>query len=559
MLARLGGLRQGATVVATAIVVGYVSFIGGQPPALRAALLAIVTAIEQHRQRCPRSGPLFATVAFAVLILDPWAVTDLGAWLSVTALWGATAAVRWSDRALGDGHWWRLVAGSTGATIATAPVTTAIFGAVPLAGVALNLVAIPLTALAVPAAAVSLIVDPVSQGLAGIFAAGGGTLLALLEWIATRGAAVPGVAVTFGPGLGPGLVVAGLVAGVVWACGSRQTAREASRRLLWGGAVAVTLHGLVFWLPRGDRGSRVTLHFLDVGQGDAALVETPRGEWVLIDAGPADERSDAGRRVIVPYLRRHGVRRLAAIVISHGHRDHLGGLVSVAAAVPVDRVLEPGVEIRDREYLATLDSLLDRGVPWLPLRAGARFAIDGVEFEVLHPSRGWAGFGEDLNEDSAVLRLRAGPFAAIFPGDAGFPVEQLIAGEVGRVNLLKVGHHGSRTATGSPWLDRIAPQLAVVSVGRNRYGHPSPEALERMAAAGTDLWRTDRDGTVVVTVGATFVEVGGGRRRVRYPLDRERRTKHGDSRRSGRHDRAIHPRSGAALPRGDRRAIEPSL
>lgn len=520
LILRAAGLGRHAAVGAAIVVVGYVIFVGAAPPAVRAALLAIVLAIERYRQRNPSSGALFATVAFGVLLIDPWAVTDLGAWLSVTALWGATAASRWSDRALGESQWWRVIAGSIGATLATAPLTAWVFGTVPVAGVLLNLVAIPMTAFAVPAVIVSLIVGPLVPMVSGAFAAGGGTLLAALELLAVHGGAAPGAALVFEPGFWPALVASGGVVTAVVVFGNRHTAREAARRLLWIGAVGGALHSLVAWLPVAHTGSRLTLHFLDVGQGDATLIETPAGRWMLIDAGPSDRQFDAGRRVIVPYLRRQGVRRLEAVFLSHGHRDHYGGLEAVLDAMPVGRIFEPAVRIPDPGYLALLDGIADREIRWSPFRAGARLAIDGVLVEALHPDTTWSDWELDLNEDSSVLRITAGNFQALFPGDAGFPVEAALAPRLGPAELLKVGHHGSRTASGEVLLGALRPAVAVVSVGaRNRYGHPTPEALGRLAAAGAATWRTDQDGTVTVQVEDTFMVIRSRRGRATYPIN----------------------------------------
>jgi competence protein ComEC len=137
----------------------------------------------------------------------------------------------------------------------------------------------------------------------------------------------------------------------------------------------------------------------------------------------------------------------------------------------------------------------------------------------LHPDTTWAGWGTDLNEDSIVLRVRAGRFEAVLGGDAGLPVESLLRGRVGRAEVLKVGHHGSRTATGSRWLAEIRPSVAVVSVGANRYGHPAPAALARLDSAGADVWRTDREGTITVVVESSRMQVRGRNRAVWYPLD----------------------------------------
>ena len=264
------------------------------------------------------------------------------------------------------------------------------------------------------------------------------------------------------------------------------------------------------WLS-ADEGSGLALHFLSVGQGDAALIRTPSGRWILVDAGPADERSNAGRDVVLPFLVRHGVRRLAAFVLSHAHRDHVGGAPAVLRQVPADLILDPAEPVAEPHYFELLDLAAERGYRWRPARAGDSLLIDGVLLTVLHPDTTWPRWHDDLNDDSAVLLVRSGAFEALLAGDLGVRAESLLAGRIGRVDLLKVGHHGSRGSSGTDWLRELEPRAAIVSVGANRYGHPAPEALERLSGAHAEVWRTDRDGTVTVTVAESTMTVRGRR------------------------------------------------
>jgi competence protein ComEC len=502
--------RERAGLGAAAFAVAYAGFLGWPAPAARAAALTAILAVERARQRQPLATALLATTGLAVLLFDPWAVLDLGAWLSVAALWGAMTFSRWSDRRLGRGPVTRMLASSLGATLATAPVTAAALGTVALAGVGLNLVAIPLAALVVPAIVASLLLGMVATSVAGPLAAGAGLGLGLLQELARWGAAIPG-----GHLVVPGTAVSALpwvslLIAALWVI-DRTTRPEAVRRSAWLGIAA-----LWAWLAvalasglrgRPDEGSGLTLHFLDVGQGDAAVIRTPGGHWLLVDAGPRTPGSDAGRSVVVPFLRRHGVRRLDAVVVSHAHADHLGGVPSVLDRIPAGEVLEPGLSTPDPLYTGFLSQLDEQGEPWVPARRGDRFVIDSVRFRVLHPDTLWTEWGLDLNENSVVLLVEYREFRAVLSGDAGLPAESLLAGQVGRVNLLKVGHHGSRGATGSAWLRELRPQEAVISVGENRYGHPSPEALARLSAAGAEVWRTDLDGPIELRTDGTTMTI----------------------------------------------------
>jgi competence protein ComEC len=240
---------------------------------------------------------------------------------------------------------------------------------------------------------------------------------------------------------------------------------------------------------------------------------------VVIDAGPRDERFDAGASRVVPLLEREGADAIDVLIASHAHLDHVGGFGAVLSALPVGSVVEPAAPGTDSTYREMLGVVAASGAAWDPARRGERFLVDSVEFTVLHPDTAWSGWGLDLNDDSVVLLVRYGAFRAIFMGDAGEAPEAVLRGRVGHVDLLKVGHHGSRTASGSAWLRELSPTVAILSVGsRNRYGHPSPDALQRLGAQHATIWRTDQEGTVTVVTDGHHVEVRGRSRRFGFDV-----------------------------------------
>jgi competence protein ComEC len=491
--------REGAWIVATLLGVGYVAWLGWPPPATRAAALAVLLCVARLRQRAIRWDALLAATSLAVLLVDPWAIADLGAWLSVLSLGGATAAVRWSDLRVGRGTVVRTLSGSIGATVATAPVTAGALGSVSIAGVLFNFVGIPLAAIAVPAVLAAVLLFPLWEGGAMALAAGGATLLGALDRLAALGAGLPlghFITDTEWAGAWPWAALFGAAS---WCISSRATGMVAlTRGMALAGAALWTTFASELWssLP-GERPPGLALTFLDVGQGDATLITTPRGGAILVDAGPAGNGPDAGRKVVAPWLLRQGIRRLDAVILSHAHLDHYGGIPAVLDRVGVERFLEPGQPVNDPGYLSLLDRVEEEGAKWGALRRGDTLRVDGVELIVLHPDAGWGEWGLDLNEDSAVLLLRYGDFEAVLAGDAGLPAERLLGGWVGDIEVLKVGHHGSAGSTGVEWLAELRPEVAVISVGRgNRYRHPSGEALARLAASGAEVWRTDEGGTV---------------------------------------------------------------
>lgn len=537
--------RHVAEATAAAIALGYVAFLGWPAPAARAGWVLALIAWSRWRQRKVDAIALLASSSLLVVLSDPLSVASVGGWLSAAALAGAIIVTRWGDRAIGRGAGWRTLAASIGATLGTAPIAAMVFGQVALIGIVLNFVAIPLVALAVPAILVALIIVPVAPTMASAFAASGGMLLAAVERLAEVGAVVP-----FGRWIGePGgraMVVWSIVLLAAWLLiNGRATIREAGRRAAWG-AVTAGWIWLVIAVGSVRESGRLTLDFLDVGQGDAIAIRTPHGRWVVVDAGPAGTGSDAGRRIVVPHLRRHGARRVDLFVLSHAHRDHVGGASAIARAMPVGLALEPGITFADEAYLEWLGVVREEGTRWRVARAGETWTIDGVAFRVLHPASAWDGSGIDLNEDSIVLEVRYGDFVTVLTGDAGIPAEAAWAAEVAGATVLKVGHHGSRGATGDSLLERLHAQAAIISLGRNRYGHPAPETLARLARAGVPVWRTDAGGTVHVSTDGHAVEVRNARARATFEVSRRTRPRRRRARTNpGDHPRTIHPRPGA--------------
>jgi competence protein ComEC len=537
-----GAMRLPTTVGAFAsllLILAYVATLGAPAPAVRSAVMLLTVMLSSAWQR-----PLHEWTALAlgatIPTVQPLIVLDLGWQLSVSGMAALVAARamlrRWHRYAVsrpassragvrgaaygavrGAQRWlvtrrgvsrWLVRETITGgvATLVTAPLIAWTFGRVSLLAPITNLLAGPVVAFLQPALFLALLVSPV-EPLAQLIADASTLPIALLDRIARVVSSWPFAVLHVAPTL-----LAALGAGVASMAVVRATA--ARRAGGWLRLAAASLTAAV-WLPvwsppLGGSAGMLEVHMIDVGQGDAFALRTPRGRWVLLDAGPSWDGGDAGRRAVVPYVQRIG-GAVALLVLSHAHEDHVGGAASVITALDPQQWWEPAFVTSSSGYRRALVALRERGRTWRRVQPGQRWQLDGVVIDVLAPDSAWTAAQHDANETSVVLRVSFGVRRFLFMGDAesreeAWLVERLPA-EALQADVLKLGHHGSRTSSGADFLRAVDPLVGLVSVGAgNRYGHPSPEILERFAAIRVPLLRSDLEGGVVLRTDGRMLE-----------------------------------------------------
>jgi len=416
--------RFGATAV---LLLGYLWLLGFPAPAVRAGAMLVLADVARLRERMVAPRGVVAVAALGVLVQDAWALHSVGAWLSVAGV----GAVVWAGRAFSRApRLARLAAPALAATLVTAPISAFAFGTVAPIGVLANLIAIPLAGIAVPGLVMALGLSWLGSGLAHLIAAGAGLGLALLDLVAQGAAVVPGGHVVMVAGWSAGLVWAVVAAAAWWLWNSPRRPWLIAARVAFVTTVfvATTFRDVVSL----DDCRCLTVHFLDVGQGDAAALRTPNGRWIVIDGGPRTPERDAGRRVVVPFLRGRGVGRVAVVVATHGDADHLGGLPAVVEAFDPELVLEPGEPLGRPLYLEFLAGVEASGAQWHAARAGDRVEVDGVVLEVLSPDSVWLRLPLDVNEHGVVLRVRYGAVRLLFQASRPMPGCRSKAGWRGR-------------------------------------------------------------------------------------------------------------------------------
>ncbi len=247
-------------------------------------------------------------------------------------------------------------------------------------------------------------------------------------------------------------------------------------------------------------GGAATVHFIDVGQADSILVETASGKTMLIDAGNNDDGE-----LVADYISGLGISRIDYIVGTHPHEDHIGGMDYCIDTFDIGEVFMPEKEHTTKTFRDVLTAADNKGLTIQSAKAGVEiFSENGEKAEFLTPV---GDDYEELNNWSAVIKYTCGEVSFLFMADAEELVEEEITADVS-ADVLKVGHHGSDSSTSEKFLNRVSPEYAVISVGEgNSYSHPSETVLSRLEAAGAQIYRTDLNGTVVMTTDGKTIEV----------------------------------------------------
>jgi competence protein ComEC len=498
--------------LAAAVLALYVPVAGGGSSVLRATLIAIMylaaRAIDQ--QSAPAST--LAVSATLLLCVSPLALVDPSFLLTFGATIGIVVMVPGMVNAVAGAPPVRvattMLAASLASEIALLPIGAGLFHRVTFAGLALNFLAIPLMAVAQIGGTIVVVLHLVAPAAAGqvawvpqlaadwlIDSAG---LLSWMPWVTWRVPTPSAWATT--------VYYASLVLWLgrrAWLPAAPPRVERAALAL----PTATVVAGLWILAAPGHRSAASTgtlaVTSLDVGQGDSTLVQVPGGGALLVDAGGLGgaARFDIGERVVAPAAWALGVRALDALVATHGDVDHVGGAPAAATMLRAGEIWE-GVPAAGDPQLASLAQAAARaGVAWRTVQRGDLWRDHGATVRVLHPPLADWERRRVRNDDSIVLEVRFGQVSFVLVGDAGVPIEPAIAARVepASIRVLKVGHHGSTTATSAAFLEAIRPAVAVISCGRrNRFGHPAPSVVRRLFASGAALFRTDEDGAVMM-------------------------------------------------------------
>jgi len=531
-----------AALVTIAPVTFYAVLAGAEVATVRSLVMILLFLLAVWLGRAKHLLPILAAAALLILIHDPRALFDISFQLSYVSVLAIALVVRWISHddqngpsipdsiSWAAGRWLsRYIWITGGVTLVTIPLVAYYFNQVAWLGLATNLVVIPLA---------GFVLVPLGLGSAiWLLLFGGDSLPAgllnqtMLDWLASSMgllAHVPGAEWHIAS---PALPAIGIFYALLFAA-SRAGGNKTLRR---GAALsAALLLGWWSWSPRNlSDGETLRVTFLDVGQGDASVIELPDGQTVLIDAGAAYDTLDMGRTVVGPYLWDSGIRRLDHVIGTHPQLDHVGGLPWVLRSFEIGQYWGNGVARDEPFYERLRETMQERGL--IERRAGegqAIFDSGRCRLNILNPparhsleeSLTWnVRSGSLLNNLSIVTRLDCGPHSFLFTADIEAEAIARLskANRAVRTRVLKVPHHGARSSLDPSWIEQMGAEAAIISVGsRNAYGHPAAVVLAAYEKEGVRLWRTDKQGAiqVIAKLSSAAFEIMTARDRLPHPV-----------------------------------------
>ncbi len=493
VLTSLGRWRYPVIMV---LLVGFAFLVGLTPSIMRAVAMAVAALLFVWLGGGSiEAWSTLGLAAVVTLLFYPAYLFDLSFQLSYLAVAGILLitpplAERWVQierRQLPRHHWRVLIVGSLIVSVAaqalSLPLVLSTFGSVSLLNPLVNLVAIPLTGLLVPLGFLSGVVGLVFLPLSRIINFFTNGLTSGLIWIAERGAALPSLPWGEISSLGYLYYAVGVTALVFVVRGWLRP---------WRGLLVLSVAILCSMVSApSERPPEIV--YLDVGQGDSVLIRLPGRVEILVDGGGTPFSDyDIGAQTVVPALRALGVDELELVIGTHADTDHIEGLASIVAQMPVQQLVIGVPKPGDPVYDALASAAESRNVPMLPVVRGQSLTVGDARLDILNPPN--RAYAEDNDNSVAfVLNYHNVP-KALFLGDISAQVEDDLA--FPDLDIVMAGHHGSRSSSSRELVAATTPDVAVFSYGRNNYGHPNPEVVARFRSAGATVYETLRHGAV---------------------------------------------------------------
>ena len=483
----------------------YMVLTGFPTSVVRAGIMAILYIFGKYRNKIIHPWNILGTTGFVILLWNPSQLFDLGFQLSFGAVAGILYVHPQIDklqeklkivkklrkkkipRGIFD-----LMFVSFGAQMGTSLPIALTFYSIPVWAVFGNLLAVPLAGISVIAGLITLLMDILSTSIASIYGNAGWLLLRCLDYVSYGLEQIPLSRVMVGGISLLNLIILFTSIVVMFSFGFRKY----HKRLLFS---TLIIWNIFVWQTIFESPS-VRFTFLDVGQGDACIIEDEENT-ILIDAGYCGFGKDYGKWVILPYLRYRGINNVNLAIMSHPHADHIGGFQTLLKEVGIEQVWDTHNDYQSKLYRNILEESDKNEITIDIPKPGEIYEFGELTLTILYPDSISSLNVRNINNASLIIRVDHGDNSFLFTGDAEEKAEMMYkkVGEFIDVDVIKVGHHGSKTSSSQEIVNLCSADIGVISCGlNNKFGHPSQKIIERWENTGTVIYRTDEDGAITI-------------------------------------------------------------
>ena len=495
-----------AGFLSLAVMIFYGEMTGGSVSAMRAVSMFLIATGAKILGRIYDMMTALSVSAMILLLESPAYLYNTGFLLSFGAVLGVGAVLPVFLKFSGiKNKILKSLMGSVCVQLTTLPVMLWFYGEVSMIGIFLNLLVLPTVGIVLISGVFTALTGCIFPGLAVCVSLPGRLVLFAYDKLCSFGASLPFCTWTPGqPKIWQAAVYYILLFSVTGAAGFLIKKEVKNRRKLYlaKSGLVVSLAAALFVLSQRDR-LHMEITCLDIGQGDAIAAQLPTGEVFLVDGGSSNKKN-IGQYQILPFLKNQGISYVDAVFISHTDEDHISGVREILEymekgliSLKIGNLILPGISEKPEAW-RELEALAKKvGIQVMTANRGDDFRIGDGRISVLSPEKGASG--EDVNEDAVVFLLSYKNFRGLFTGDVGEETEKKLLSALTDVDFLKVGHHGSGYSSTQAFLDKIKPEVSVISCSEsNTYGHPSPETIKRLEKSGSRVEYTMKSGAVTV-------------------------------------------------------------
>lgn len=485
------------------ILITYASITGFRPSVLRATIMFILLIGGKLINRSRNLNISLFFAAFLILLLNPLILYDAGFLLSFIVTFFIINLSPILQGLLSKIVVWikNPLAVSTAAWVGIFPLSAYFFSKVSIISIVSNIFIIPLTGIAVILGFITFFIGLMSISLAGLFANLNYLVLNLITLIAKSFSSLPFAFIYVAQPSVMLIILYYLTVFFIIEIFYKKTISVKIKKKAILIVLSVTL--LIIIVQVFYPADNLKVNFINVGEGDCILIEAPNKINILIDGGGTPQSDfDVGNKIVIPYLRRKGINEIDLLILTHPHLDHLEGLLPILKEFKVDMVLDSGLLCDSSEYKEFISLILEKGISYHKAKAGDNFIFsNNLEIFLLNPLYDSDFYEEsDFNNASIVVKLFYKNANFLFTGDIEEAAEKklLVWQNILQSDILKVAHHGSSTSTNLEFLDKVNPNIAVITVGKNHFGHPSQKIIERLEDKNIQIYQTDEDGTVII-------------------------------------------------------------